>query len=77
MVVICVYVRAYSAMFATSKSLSLFSSASYSTMNATGLLFQLYGEHFVGSIPVALTGNSPQPAPQYPMTRIQRWRSRS
>ena len=37
------------------------------TMNTTGLLFKMYGEHFVGSIPVALTGNSPQPAPQYPI----------
>ncbi len=33
--------------------------------NTTGLLFKLYGEHFVGAIPVALSGNSPQPAPQY------------
>jgi alpha-L-arabinofuranosidase len=38
------------------------------TMNVTGLAFKLYGDHFVpGSIPVALTGNSPQPAPQYPI----------
>lgn len=38
------------------------------TMNTTGLMFKLYGDHFVpGSIPVALTGNSPQPAPQYPI----------
>jgi alpha-N-arabinofuranosidase len=38
-----------------------------STMNALGLLYQLYGEQFGGgSIPVALTGNSPQPAPKYP-----------
>ena len=37
------------------------------TMNALGLLYQLYGEQFGGgSIPVALTGNSPQPAPKYP-----------
>jgi alpha-L-arabinofuranosidase len=36
------------------------------TLNTTGLMFKLYGSHFVaGSIPVALTGNSPQPAPQY------------
>jgi alpha-L-arabinofuranosidase len=34
------------------------------TLNTNGLLFKLYGEHFgAGSIPVALTGNSPQPAP--------------
>lgn len=37
------------------------------TMNALGLLYQLYGEHLGGgSIPVALIGNSPQPAPKYP-----------
>lgn len=34
------------------------------TLNANGVLFKLYGEHLgAGSIPVALTGNSPQPAP--------------
>lgn len=34
------------------------------TLNTNGLLFKLYGEHLGnGSIPVALTGNSPQPAP--------------
>ncbi|MDE3202128.1 MAG: alpha-N-arabinofuranosidase, partial [Acidobacteriota bacterium] len=39
-----------------------------SVMNPIGLAFQLYDSHFVGgSIPVALTGNSPQPAPQYPV----------
>jgi len=37
------------------------------TMNTTGLLFKLYGEHFLGSIPVALSGNSPQPASPYPI----------
>jgi alpha-N-arabinofuranosidase len=26
----------------------------------------MYGDHFVGAIPVALSGNSPQPAPKYP-----------
>jgi alpha-N-arabinofuranosidase len=37
---------------------------SAATLNANGLLFKLYGEHLgVGSVPVALTGNSPQPAP--------------
>ncbi len=36
-----------------------------STLNTLGLLFQMYGEHFVGSVPVALSGNSPQPAPKY------------
>jgi alpha-N-arabinofuranosidase len=38
------------------------------TFNTTGLLFKLYGEHFVpGSVPVAVSGNSPQPAPKYPI----------
>lgn len=38
------------------------------TLNTTGLMFRLYGSRFVpGSIPVALTGNSPQPPPQYPV----------
>ncbi len=33
-------------------------------LNTNGLLFKLYGEHLgAGSVPVALTGNSPQPAP--------------
>ena len=34
------------------------------TLNTNGLLFKLYGEHLgAGSLPVALTGNSPQPVP--------------
>jgi alpha-N-arabinofuranosidase len=34
------------------------------TLNTNGILFKLYGDHLgSGSIPVALTGNSPQPAP--------------
>jgi alpha-N-arabinofuranosidase len=34
------------------------------TLNANGLLFKLYGGHLgAGSVPVALTGNSPQPTP--------------
>jgi alpha-N-arabinofuranosidase len=34
------------------------------TLNTNGLLFKLYGEQLgAGSIPVAVTGNSPQPAP--------------
>jgi alpha-N-arabinofuranosidase len=38
------------------------------TLNPTGLLFKLYGDAFVpGSIPVALSANSPQPAPHYPI----------
>jgi len=37
-------------------------------LNTTGLVYKLYGDSFVpGSIPVALTGNSSQPAPQYPI----------
>ncbi len=36
--------------------------------NTVGLVYKLYGDRFVpGSIPVALTGNSPQPQPQYPV----------
>ena len=36
------------------------------TMNTTGLVFKLYGDRFVpGSVPVELSGNSPQPAPKY------------
>ena len=37
-----------------------------STLNALGLLYQLYSEQFVGAIPVTVGGNSPQPAPKYP-----------
>ncbi len=37
-------------------------------LNTTGLMFKLYGDHFTaGSVPVAVTGNSPQPAPKYPV----------
>jgi len=37
-------------------------------LNTNGLLFKLYGEHFgAGSVPVALTGNSPQPVPSQHM----------
>jgi alpha-N-arabinofuranosidase len=36
-------------------------------LNTTGLLFKMYGEHFPGSTPVAISGNSPQPAPKYPV----------
>jgi alpha-N-arabinofuranosidase len=32
-----------------------------STYNTIGLIYKLYGEQFPGAIPVALTGNSPQP----------------
>ena len=37
-----------------------------STMNTTGLVFKLYGDRFVGSIPVAVSGNSPQPPTHNP-----------
>ncbi len=38
------------------------------TFNPTGLVYRLYGDHIVpGSVPVELSGNSPQPAPQYPI----------
>ncbi len=37
-----------------------------STLNALGLLFKMYSDNFPGSIPVAVSGNSPQPAPKYP-----------
>jgi len=33
-----------------------------STLNALGEVYELYGEHLPGTIPVALSGNSPQPA---------------
>ncbi|MEO6816699.1 MAG: alpha-L-arabinofuranosidase C-terminal domain-containing protein [Edaphobacter sp.] len=37
-------------------------------LNTTGLMFKLYGDHFAaGSLPVALSGNSPQPTPKYPV----------
>jgi alpha-L-arabinofuranosidase len=36
------------------------------TINTTGLIFKMYGDHFVGTIPVALSGNSPQPATKNP-----------
>ena len=38
------------------------------TLNATGMVFKLFGEHFgAGTIPVALDGASPQPEPRYPV----------
>ncbi|MGD0697764.1 MAG: alpha-N-arabinofuranosidase [Terriglobia bacterium] len=38
------------------------------SFNSTGLLFKLYGDHAgTGSIPVEISGNSPQPAPRYPV----------
>ncbi|MGB6744645.1 MAG: alpha-N-arabinofuranosidase [Terracidiphilus sp.] len=38
--------------------------------NTNGLLFKMYGDH-LGSIPVALSGNGPQPAPRYPIAGDQ------
>ena len=35
-------------------------------LNTVGLMFKLYRDHF-GTIPVEVTGNSPQPAPRYPI----------
>ena len=37
-----------------------------STLNGLGLVYKMYGDHFPGAIPVALSGNSPQPTPKYP-----------
>ncbi len=36
------------------------------TLNVLGLTFKLYADNFVGAIPLALSGNSPQPAPRFP-----------
>jgi alpha-N-arabinofuranosidase len=45
---------------------SLISSNSHeSVLNPAGLLFELYRDHF-GTIPVEVTGTSPQPPPRYP-----------
>ena len=38
-----------------------------SVLNGLGLVYKMYGDHFVGAIPVALSGNSPQPAPGFPV----------
>jgi alpha-N-arabinofuranosidase len=40
-------------------------------LNTNGILFKLYGDHFLGSIPVAVSGNSPQPAPSFPIAGDQ------
>ena len=45
---------------------SLDISPTASTINAVGLVYEMYGEHFPGTIPVALSGNSPQPPTQNP-----------
>lgn len=42
--------------------------ATSATLNTNGLLFELYGDHLgAGSVPVAVSGNSPQPPPEYPI----------
>jgi alpha-L-arabinofuranosidase len=42
--------------------------ATAATLNTTGLLFELYGEHLgEGLLPVAVSGNSPQPVTKYPL----------
>jgi alpha-N-arabinofuranosidase len=48
--------------FATSL---LSSNRTEAVLNPSGLMFRLYRDHF-GSIPVAVSGSSPQPAPVYP-----------
>ncbi len=40
--------------------------ATQAALNTTGLLFKLYRDHF-GTLPVAVDGNSPVPAPLYPV----------
>jgi alpha-N-arabinofuranosidase len=36
-------------------------------LNTLGLTFKAHADRFVGAIPVAVSGNSTQPAPKYPM----------
>lgn len=38
-----------------------------STLNGLGLVYKMYGDHFADAIPVALSGDSPQPSPRYPV----------
>jgi alpha-N-arabinofuranosidase len=40
--------------------------ATEAALSTTGLLFQLYRDHF-GTVPVEVDGNSPPPAPKYPV----------
>jgi alpha-L-arabinofuranosidase len=40
--------------------------ATEASFNTTGLTFKLYRDHF-GTIPVEVSGNSPQPAPKWPV----------
>lgn len=53
--------------FATSL---LSASRTEAVLNPSGLLFKLYRDHF-GAIPVAVSGNSPQPAPPPPHIGLQ------
>jgi alpha-L-arabinofuranosidase len=41
-------------------------SATEATFNTTGLMFKLYRDNF-GTVPVEVSGNSPQPAPKWPV----------
>jgi alpha-N-arabinofuranosidase len=49
--------------FATS---CLSANRSEAVLNPTGLVFKLYRDHF-GTVPVEVSGNSPQPPPKYPV----------
>src|SRR5205823_8872078 len=40
--------------------------ATESSFNTTGLMFKLYRDHF-GTVPVEVSGNSPQPPPKWPV----------
>jgi alpha-L-arabinofuranosidase len=52
--------------FTTGASL-LDMSPGHVTLNSTGELFKFYGEHFgTGTIPIEVSGHSPQPEPKYP-----------
>ncbi len=43
-------------------------SPSAATLNATGAVFKLYGEHFgAGTVPLKVDGDVPQPEPKYPV----------
>ena len=43
-------------------------SPSAATLNATGTVFKLYGEHFgAGTVPLKVDGDVPQPEPKYPV----------
>jgi len=50
----------------TTATSSIEFNATDAVLNTTGLLFQLYRDHF-GTVPVEVGGNSPPPAPKYPV----------